>query len=118
VASEALAEAAQSPCVIAEPGAFAPLRDRGGAVHARLWAPLEWRVDVYRRQHLVDPKRAGKDVRHDDHMKRVWVRTLFGVDIDDRVQFSLVVDVSRFSSERLVAMLLAAAGGEAPADDR
>jgi cytidylate kinase len=38
------------------------------------------------------------------------VRTLYGVDVDDARQFSLVRDSSRFSADRIVETLLAAAG--------
>jgi cytidylate kinase len=44
----------------------------------------------------------------------VWVKSLYRVDIDDPRLFSLVLDASRFSPERLVDTLLAA-GGVQPA---
>ena len=104
-----LREAARGPAVIYAPGAFAALRDHPSAVHVRLRAPFEWRVEAYRRAELVDRRTAEKKVRSDDDHKRVWTRTLYHVDVDDPSLFSLVFDVSRFSSDRIVETLLAAA---------
>jgi hypothetical protein len=114
-----LARAARSPCVIHAPGAFAALSEHASAIHVRVRAPLEWRIAAYRRQRiaayrrqqLVDRHAAVKALRHDDHLTQAWVRSLYRVDIDDASLFSLVVDASRFSTERLVETLLAAGGG-------
>jgi Cytidylate kinase-like family len=105
-----LGEAARSPCVILAPSACVALRDHPGAVHARLRAPLEWRVASYQREHVVDHDAAEHAVKHDDHAKRVWVKTLYHADLDDYRLFSLALDVSRFSPQRVVEILLAAAG--------
>jgi cytidylate kinase len=42
-----------------------------------------------------------------------WVKSLYHVDIDDPQRFSLVLDTSRFSPDRIVEILLAAAGAQA-----
>ena len=104
-----LAEAAREPAVIFVPAAFAVLRDHPAAVHVRLRAPLERRVEAYRRQELVDRRCAQKAVRHDDDHQRAWVKMLYHADVDDPALFSLVVDVSRFPPDRVVDVLLAAA---------
>jgi hypothetical protein len=108
-----LAKAAHEPCVIYAPAAFAALSQHPSAVHARLRAPLECRIAAYQREQLVDRHSAEKAVKHDDHRTQAWVRSLYRVDIDDPQLFSLVLDTSRFSPERLVDTLLAAAGVEA-----
>jgi cytidylate kinase len=99
--------------VIYAPAAFAALSQHPSAVHVRLWAPLEWRVATYEREHLVDRRRAEKALRRDDPDKRAWVKWLYHVDIDDLRLFSLDLDASRFSPDRLVQTLLAAGGVEA-----
>jgi cytidylate kinase len=104
------ATAAKRCCVLAEPGAFAALGDHPAAIHVRLRAPLEWRVASYGRSHLVDRKAADKAVRHDDHVKHAWLRSIYRVDIDDPRYFALVLDASRLSPERLVGIMLAAGG--------
>jgi hypothetical protein len=109
-----MGEAARSPCVILAPTACVALRDHPGAVHARLRAPLDWRVANYQRQHVVDRAAAEQAVKHDDHAKRMWVKTLYHADLDDHRLFSLALDVSRFSPQRVVEVLLAAAGMARP----
>jgi hypothetical protein len=108
-----LENAARRPAVIVSPAAFAALRDHPGAVHVRLRAPFEWRVAAYQRQEIVDRRCAEKAVRHDDDHRRAWARSLYHVDIEDQTLFSLVVDVSRFSTDRVVDLLLAAAAARA-----
>jgi hypothetical protein len=105
-----LAEAARSPCVIYAPAAFAALSEHPSAVHVRLRAPLDWRIAAYKREHLVDRTCAEKALKRDDHRKQAWVRSLYRVDIDDARLFSLVLDASRFSLERMVEVLLIAGG--------
>src|SRR6478752_6177296 len=88
-----LGEAARSSCVILAQSAFLGLRDHVSAIHVRIHAPLKWRIDAY---------------KHDDHMTRTWVKTMYHANLDDYSLFSVVVDASRFSTERLVEMLSAA----------
>jgi hypothetical protein len=103
-----LGEAARSSCVIRAPTAFLGLRDHESAIHVRIHAPLEWRINAYQREHIVDRGGAERAVKHDDHMTRTWVKTIYHANLDDYSSFSVVVDASRFSTQRLVEMLLAA----------
>jgi cytidylate kinase len=107
-----LREATRCRSVIVAPGAFVPLGDHPGAIHVRLWAPFAWRVESYARDHVVDRHCAERAVKHDDHLKRAWVKTLYHVDLDDPRHFSFVVDASRTSPEPIARALLAAAGRE------
>jgi hypothetical protein len=104
------ARAAQRCCVLAEPGAFAALGDHPAALHVRVRAPFEWRVRAYARAHVLDRRAAEKAVRHDDHVKHAWLRSIYRVDIGDPRHFALVLDASRLAPERLVETMLAAAG--------
>jgi cytidylate kinase len=110
-----LGEAARTSCVIYVPAAFAALPDHPSALHVRLCAPLECRIASYQREHLVDRRCAEKSLKHADHRMQAWVKSLYHADIDDARRFSLVLDTSRFSPERLVEILLAAAGVRAGA---
>jgi Cytidylate kinase-like family len=103
-----LEKAARESCVIPAPSAFLALSDRVSAVHVRLHAPLDWRIDRYQRDHVVDRGVAGNAVKHDDQMTRTWVKTIYHASLDDYALFSIVLDASRFSTERVVEMLLAA----------
>jgi cytidylate kinase len=108
-----LGEAARSSCVIYVPAAFAALSDHPSAIHVRLCAPLDCRIASYQREQLVDRRCAEKALKRDDHRRQAWVKSLYRVDIDDARRFSLVLDTSRFTSERLVEILLAAGGVQA-----
>lgn len=105
-----LGEAARSSCVIYVPAAFAALSDHPSAIHVRLCAPLDCRIASYQRERLVDRRCAEKALKRDDHRIQAWVKSLYRVDIDDARRFSLVVDTSRFTTERLVEILLTAGG--------
>jgi hypothetical protein len=108
-----LGAAARSSCVIYVPAAFAALQDHPSAIHVRLRAPLECRLAAYQREHLVDRRAAEKSLKREDHRMQAWVRSLYHADIDDPHRFSLVLDASRFSCDRLVETLLAAGGMQA-----
>jgi hypothetical protein len=110
-----VADAARYPCVIFATAAFAALPEHPSAIHIRLRAPLGWRITSYQREHLVDRHCAEKALKRSDHLNHAWVKTLYHVDVDDSRLFSVVVNASRFSPERVVEILLAAAGVHATA---
>jgi cytidylate kinase len=110
LARAVLADVAREPCVILAPVAFAALAEHPGAIHVRLHAPLACRVAAYAREHVVNAACAEKAVRHDDRVKSAWVRSIYGADLDDDRRFTLALDTSRFSTDRLVETLLAAGG--------
>jgi hypothetical protein len=103
-------QAAQTRCVILASAGFAALPDHPSAIHVRIRAPLQWRIAAYQRENVVDRRCAEKAVKHDDHVKHAWVKTLYGVDINDARNFALTIDASRVSDDRIVELLLAAAG--------
>jgi hypothetical protein len=112
-----MSEAARLPCVILATAAFAALPEHTAAVHARLWAPPAWRVRAYQRDCIVDAQCAEKAVKRADHLQHVWVKSLSGVDIEAGRRFTLALDASRLSEDRLVEVLLAAAGVTAVEND-
>jgi hypothetical protein len=105
-----IGEAARGPCVIDAGAAFAILDKSLAAVHVRIRAPFEWRVAAYQREQLVNRHHAEKAVHHRDHLERAWVRMLYHLDVDDGSGYTLVLDASRLSCDRLVEILLAAGG--------
>jgi hypothetical protein len=109
-----VAEVTRRSCVILAPGAFAAMPEGSGAISVRLHAPLAYRIAAYQREHLADPAHAEKAVKQDDRSKRAWVRWLYQADIDDAGRFTLALDTSRFSPARVVEILLAAGGIQAP----
>ena len=111
IARRVLAQAIAQPSVILASAAFAALADHPAAVHARLRAPRDWRVEMHHRRNVIDHAAAERAVRHDDHLKRAWVRELYGADIDDPAQFGIVLDASCLPDERVAHVLAAAIGG-------
>jgi hypothetical protein len=103
-------EIARRPAVILASAAAQTLPDHPGAVHARLWAPKEWRVAAYSRSEMVDRARAARELAHADHVERNWVHALFDVRVDDLALYTVVLDASRLAPDRIVDVLLAAAG--------
>jgi cytidylate kinase len=114
LADQVFGEAARGSCVIVTSVGFAALRDTPGAVHVRVRAPLEWRIAAYQRQELVDHQAAEKAVKHADHQRHVLVKAMYRTEIEDDRHFSIVLDASRFSVDRMVDVLLAA-GAHQPA---
>jgi cytidylate kinase len=108
LAQQVLGEAARSSCVIVTSIGFAALKDTPGAIHVRVRAPLEWRIAGYQREALADHHAAEKAVKHADHQRHLLVKAMFKTEVDDDSQFSLVLDASRFSVDRMVDVLLAA----------
>jgi hypothetical protein len=105
-----LAEAARSPCVICVPTAFAALHDHSAATHIRIRAPFPWRLAAYQREHLVARHQAEKALKHADRLEHAWVRMLYRRNPEDAEGYTLTLDASRFSDERLLETLLAAGG--------
>jgi hypothetical protein len=103
-------EIARRPAVILASAAAQTLPDHPGAVHARLWAPKEWRVAAYSRSEMVDRARAARELAHADHVERNWVHALFDARVDDLAIYTVVLDASRLAPDRIVDVLLAAAG--------
>lgn len=114
VARDVLGEATNASCVLATSVGFAALKDDPSAVHVRLRAPLEWRIATYQRESVVDRQTAEKAVKHADHQRHLLAKAMYRADADDESNFSLVLDVSRFSVDRMVEILLAA-GARRPA---
>lgn len=103
-------EVARHPAVILSAAAAQALSDHVGAVHCRLWAPTQWRVAAYSRTEMVDGATAARELAHADQVEKAWVHALFGGRVDDPALYTLVLDASRLAPDRIVEMLLAAAG--------
>ena len=67
-------------------------------LHVRLVAPFEQRVRHFELYYHVDEKDAARLVRERDEARRRYVRQ-FGVDIDDPVNYALVINTGQISFE-------------------
>ena len=113
-----VSRAARVPCVIYIPAAFAAAREHPHVVNARVRAPFGWRVANYQRQHLVALRDAKNRIKRDDRLQRRFARTLWQRDLDDEAQYAAVLDTSRLSADRVVGILLEAAGADGRASVR
>jgi cytidylate kinase len=105
-----ISEAARSPSVIAEWSAFAVLADHPAACHARLRAPVEWRVARYARENCVSAAVAERALRTLERERCAYMRQRHGRRLDAPENFTLVCDASRLPPTHVVDLLLAAAG--------
>lgn len=113
---QVIGEIARQPAVILAAAAAQALRDHPGAVHARLWAPDDWRVAAYSRTELVNRASAARELARADQVERAWVRALFDIRVDDPTLYTVVLNASRFAPDRICDVLLAAAGTGAVPD--
>lgn len=109
VTEHVIREAARQPCVVLGRGSFAILADHPGAYHLRLRAPFRTRVHRYADAHCLSHAEAERAVHKDDHEKEEYIRRVYRRRIDDPANFTLVVDASRFATDTLVELALAAA---------
>jgi cytidylate kinase len=110
VTAPVIGEVARRPAVILASAAAHALPDRPGVVNARLWAPEQWRVAAYSRIEVMNRASAAREVAHADHVELTWVRALFDVRVDAPALYTIVLDASRLAPDRIVDVLLAAAG--------
>ncbi|HEX7069551.1 MAG TPA: cytidylate kinase-like family protein, partial [Rhodothermales bacterium] len=76
-------------------GAQCILRDRTDAVHVRLMAPFDQRVETAAERLGLSPDDARKRVRQADEERRAYLRQIHGVDGADPELYDVVVNTSR-----------------------
>jgi hypothetical protein len=101
-------------CVIYAHSVAGALEDHESALHLRLWAPVEWRIEHYAHDHVVSVEDARDRVHQLDRLQRDLATHLFDLDVDDLRRFTLAMNASRVSGDHIVAAVLGA-GGAAPA---
>ena len=73
-------------------------------LHVRLVAPFEQRVQHFEVYYHVDEKEAPRLVRERDEARRRYVRQ-FGADIDNPLNYSLVINTGQFSFEQAARII-------------
>jgi hypothetical protein len=101
-------------CVILAPAAVGALADTESALHTRVWAPLDWRVDRMAQERMLSAHEARDRVRELDRTQRQFASRLFNLDLDDPHRFSLVVNARELGREPIVRAILAAGGAPQP----
>jgi hypothetical protein len=103
-------ELGHSRCVIYAPSAMGALSDHCSALHVRMWAPFDWRVEQYARGHVCSAAKARDEVKKLDRLQHDFARQLFGLNLDDLHRFGLAIDASLMDRDRIVETLLSAGG--------
>jgi hypothetical protein len=101
-------------CVIYAHSVAGALQDHESALHVRLWAPVDWRVDHYARLHVVSAEQARDRVRQLDRLQRDLAAQLFDLDVDDLRRFTVAINARQVGLDQIVAAILSAGGAEHP----
>jgi Cytidylate kinase-like family len=101
-------------CVILAPAAVGAIDETESALHTRVWAPIDWRVDRLARERMLNAHEARDRVRELDRTQRQFASRLFNLDLDDPHRFSLVVNAREVGREPAVRAILAAGGAPQP----
>jgi hypothetical protein len=110
-----LEEVGHSRCVIYAPSAAGALQEHDSALHTRLWAPFDWRVENFARMHMLNADDAKHQVKQLDRVQKQFASRLFDIDLDDLSRFSVAINARVVARERIVETLLGA-GGATPED--
>jgi cytidylate kinase len=105
ITEEVIRAAANEPCIVLGRAGFAILVDHEDAVHVRLWAPAEWRIENLARSRNISVEEARREVKQQDHEREHYVHRLYQRKLSHNDQFHVRVDASRFSTEAIVRML-------------
>jgi cytidylate kinase len=85
------------------------LRDRPGALHVRLDAPVERRVEQAMAINGTDRETARRRVHENDAARRAYVETFYGADARDPALYHLVLDSTAVPLETCVEIVVGAA---------
>jgi cytidylate kinase len=101
-------EGARSPAVVVDWSAFAILAEHPGACHVRIRAPLEWRIQLYARQHCLSRQASKQELDRLERQRNAFVERRYRRTLDSVDNFTVVCDASRFPLDDLVGVLLVA----------
>ncbi len=100
-------------CVILAPSAVGAMPDHDQALHVRLWAPIEWRIERYAGMCMVSAAEAKHRVRELDRVQGEFASRLYQLDLNDLHRFDVAFNARTVDPRRLVAAILAAGGHSA-----
>ena len=86
------------------------LREVEGVLCVRLIAPLEMRVQTLIDEHGMDEAGAESYIRDVDEARARWVKTMYGADILDPVNYDMVLNLGTFTIPESCKVVTAAAG--------
>ncbi len=105
-----LDEAAAGPIVAVGHGTQCIFKDRRDALHLRLVAPLEQRVEAAIKRLNLDKDAARKHVRQADDDRAEYLRYVHGIDSTDAVHYDLVINTRGISIDDSVDLIMSIVG--------
>lgn len=101
-----LREVAESPpLVVVGHGAQCIFGSRPGTLHVRVQAPLEERIRRVAARLALDPDAARTRIREEDGARAQYMRRSYGIDIDDRRHYDLIVSTGRLGIDEAARAL-------------
>ena len=94
-------------CIIVGRAAHLMAADIENALHVRLFAPLEWRIEAISASKNMDQETALKYIRETEKEREIF-RQHFFKSKNEQERFDLMLDVSRFEPFKLVAIIMTA----------
>jgi len=85
-------------------------RDMPGALHLRLIAPLEWRVEQTAVRLKISVEKAQEHVSTMDAEREAYIKKYLGADIEDPVNYHLLFNNARMNTTQIVKSVCTALG--------
>lgn len=92
-------------------GGMVVLKDFPGALHVRLFAPLEWRVNRLSKIENIPPEKAKQKILAEDKRRSEYLRHFYGVDWNDPALYHLVLNVAKLGIDLTAEVLISTARG-------
>ncbi|MGQ9463740.1 MAG: cytidylate kinase-like family protein [Candidatus Fervidibacter sp.] len=90
-------------------GGMVVLKDFPGALHVRLFAPLEWRVNRLSKIENIPPEKAKQKILAEDKRRSEYLRHFYGVDWNDPSLYHLVLNVAKLGIDLTSEVLISTA---------
>ena len=103
-----LTEAGRSGGVVLGRGGVVVLASVPGVLHVFLGGSFEGRVDRVTKLRDTDRAAAARDVKEHDRARQDYVRSVYGVDADDRALYHLMIDAISLGVHVCVDLIVAA----------
>jgi hypothetical protein len=101
-------------CIIVGRGANIITFGYPNMLHVRLVGSPEKRVQRYMNQHSLSEQAAREAIKRDDRARRQYVLAYYDVEIDDPLNYHLVINVDLFSTDATVRLIGDALSGAQP----
>lgn len=95
--------------IIVGRGGMVVLKDFPGAIHVRLFAPLDWRVQRIAKLENIPPEKARQKIIAEDKRRANYLRQFYGVDWNDPSLYHLVLNVAALGVDLSAQIIISAA---------